>query len=86
MFSKVYLPTVIRYRQNDNFNPVQIDDKINMAQTLNCIFGRVENVQEGEITGYQNFLLFPQCFQKTSFSESLKVGIVLERVKLRILW
>ena len=30
--------------------------------------------------GYQNFLLFPQCFQKLSFSESFKVGIVWQRV------
>ena len=28
---------------------------------------------KGENAGYQHFLLFPQCFQKASFSESLKI-------------
>ena len=43
--------------------------------------GRVENiVEKGENDGFQHFLLFPQCFQKASFSGSLKVGIVWERV------
>ena len=38
---------------------------------------RVENiVGEGKNAGHQHFLLFPQCFQKPSFSGSLKVGIV----------
>ena len=38
--------------------------------------GRVENiVGKGENAGNQHFLLFPQCFQKTSLSGSLKVGI-----------
>ena len=30
---------------------------------------------KGENAGYQHFLLFPQCFQKLSFREVLKVGI-----------
>ena len=39
--------------------------------------GWVENiVGKGENAGYQHFLLFPQCFQKLSFQEGLKVGIV----------
>ena len=37
----------------------------------------VENIMViGENAGYQQFLLFPQCFQKASFLGSLKVGIV----------
>ena len=41
------------------------------------VFDRVENtVGKGENAGYQHFLLFPQCFQKNSFSGSLKSGIV----------
>ena len=36
---------------------------------------------KGENAGYQHFLLFPLCFQKASFSGSLKVGIVWIRVK-----
>ena len=44
-------------------------------------FGRVENiVGKGENAGYLHFLHFPQCFLKASFSGSLKVGLVWERV------
>ena len=53
------------------------DDKINVNKNLKFVFGQVENiVGKGENAGYQHFLLFPQCFQKASFSGSLKVGIV----------
>ena len=39
--------------------------------------GCVQNIAgKGGNAGYQHFLLFPQCFQKASFSRSLKVGIV----------
>ena len=31
---------------------------------------------KGENVGYQHFLLFPHCFQKASFTGSLKVMIV----------
>ena len=42
----------------------------------NLFFEREENiVGEGENAGHQHFLLLPQCFQKTYFSGSLKVGI-----------
>ena len=37
---------------------------------------------KGENAGYQHFLLFPQYFQKASFSGLLKVGIVCLRVKV----
>ena len=33
-------------------------------------------VGKGENAGYQHCLLFPQCFQKTTLTGSLKVGIV----------
>ena len=53
------------------------------TEKLKFVFGRVENiVEKRENAGYQHFLLFPQCFQMASFSRSLKVGIVWERVKL----
>ena len=53
------------------------DDKLNLAEKLKFVFGRVENIAgKGENAGYQHFLLFPQCFQKATFQESLKVGIV----------
>ena len=57
------------------------NNKINVIQKLNFVLGRVENiVGKGENAGYQHFLLFPQCFEKLSFSGSLKVGIVWKRV------
>ena len=58
------------------------DDKINVPEKLKFALGPEENiVGKGENAGYQHFLLFPQCFQRPSFSRSLKVGIVWERVK-----
>ena len=54
------------------------DDKLDINEKLNFGLGRVEKniVGKGENAGYQHFLLFQQCFQKLSFSGSLKVGIV----------
>ena len=53
------------------------DDKIDVNKKLKSGLERVEKiVGKGENAGYQHFLLFPQCFQKASFSMSLKVGIV----------
>ena len=50
------------------------DDKINVSQKLKFGFGRVEN-----IVGKGRKCWLP-CFQKPSFSESLQVGIVWQRV------
>ena len=53
------------------------DSKLNVFQKLKFTLGRVENILgNGEIAGYQHFLLFPQCFLKATFSRLLKVGIV----------
>ena len=53
------------------------DNKMNVNERLKFDLGRVDNiVGKGENTGYQHFLLFPQYFQKASFSGSLKVVIV----------
>ena len=42
------------------------DDKLNVAKMMIYLFNWVENtVGKGENAGYQHFLLFPQCFQKT---------------------
>ena len=38
------------------------DNKINVNQKLKFDMGRLENMGKGENTGYQDFLLFPQCF------------------------
>ena len=53
------------------------DNNLNVNQKLKFASGRAEKiVGKGENAGYQHFLLFPQCFQKASFTEVLKVGIV----------
>ena len=53
------------------------DSTVNVAEKLNSVLGRVENiVGKGENAGYQHFLHFPQCFQKSSILGSLKVGIM----------
>ena len=53
------------------------EDNINVNKKFQFVLGRVENiVGKGENAGYQHFLLFPQCFQKASFSGLLKVEIV----------
>ena len=50
-------------------------------------FGKGKNiVRKGENAGYQHFLLFPQCFQKSSVSGSLKVGIMRWRVRSPSPW
>ena len=52
-------------------------DKVNVTEKQKFFSGWLENiVGKGENSGYQHFLIFPQRFQKTSFSGSLKVGIV----------
>ena len=55
------------------------DDKIDITYMIISVFDRVENiVEKGENAGYQHFLLFPQSFQKTSFSGTSKGIIVWE--------
>ena len=46
------------------------------------VFDKVENiVGKGENAGYQHFLLFPQCFEKASVPDMLKVVIVWDKLK-----
>ena len=53
------------------------DNKITDSKTEICVGGKKENiVGKGENAGYQHFLFFPKSFQKFSFPEVLKVGIV----------
>ena len=37
-------------------------------------------VGKGEIAFYKQFLLFPQCFQRTCTADILKAGLVLEGI------
>ena len=46
---------------------------------------RIENtVGKGEIAHYEQFFLFPQCFQKTCSTDTYKQGLVWERVNVLI--
>ena len=38
-------------------------------------------MEKGEIARYEQFLLFPQCFQKTCTADSPKQGLVWKKVK-----
>ena len=52
-------------------------DKMNVTEKFELVLERVQNiVGKGENAGYLHFLLFPQCFQKASYTGSLKVGLV----------
>ena len=43
----------------------------------------VENtVEKGEIARYEQFRLFPQCFQESCIADTEITGLVSERVKL----
>ena len=47
------------------------DDKLNVAKKMIYRFNWVENiVGKGEIARYEQFLLFPQCFQKTCSADT----------------
>ena len=51
--------------------------EINVSPKKKFVFWTIENFEgKGENASDQHFLLFPQCFQKASFSGSLNVGIV----------
>ena len=63
----------------------QIEDDIFIFDENSRKFSkRVENtVGKGEIARYEQFLLFPQCFQKACFLEASKGVIVWEWLKLQ---
>ena len=49
------------------------------------VFDRVEDtVEKRENAGYQHFLLFPQCFQKSSFLGSLKVELCGKELTIQL--
>ena len=53
------------------------DDKIKVTEKLKFVLERVENiVGRGENAAFQHFLLVSQCFQKASYTRSLKVWIM----------
>ena len=60
------------FSKRQNFRLVQIESICRRQKKpikMKFYLGREENiVEKGENAGYQHFLLFPQCFQKLSFS------------------
>ena len=64
----------------------QIEDdifKLNFDENSRKFSKWVENtVGKGEIARYEQFLLFPQCFQKVCFLEASKGVIVWEWFKM----
>ena len=58
-------------------------NKRNAAEMIISVLDTVENiVGKEENAGYQHFLLFPQSFQKASFSGLLKSGLCDEELRL----
>ena len=59
------------------------DDNFKFDENGRKLSKRVENtVGKGEIARYEQFLLFPQCFQKACFLEASKGVTVWEWVKV----
>ena len=57
------------------------DDNFKFDENRRQLSKRVENtVEKGEIARYEQFFLFPQCFQKACFPEASKGVIVWEWV------
>ena len=60
------------------------DDNFKFDENTRTLSKQVENtVGKGEIARYEQFLLFPQCFQKVCFPGASKGVIVWEWVKLK---
>ena len=58
------------------------EDNLKFDENGRKLSKQVENtVGKGEIARYEQFLLFPQCFQKSCFPEESKGVIVWEWVK-----
>ena len=66
---------IIHHRGDRSKLKAFADNKLNLAEKLKIVFGRVENiVGKGENADYQHFLLLPQFFSKGSC-----VGVVKSR-------
>ena len=73
----LYQTTNFRLFQTD-----RVDDNFKFDENDRKLSKRVENtVGKGEIASYEQFLLFPQCFQKACFPGASKGVIVWEWVK-----
>ena len=79
--------TLLYLSPTTNFRLFQIQKKFaeynfKVDENGRKIFKRIENtVGKGEIARYEQFLLFPQCFQKTFTADTSKTVLVWERVE-----
>ena len=63
------------------------DDNFKFGKNSRKFSKQVENtVGKGEIARHEQFLLFPQCFQKTCTADTEKPGFVWERVEVQLFW
>ena len=77
---------VLTHYQTTNFRLFQTervsDDNFRFDENGRKLSKQVENTEgKGEIARYEQFLLFPQCFQKACFPGASKGVIVWEWVK-----
>ena len=78
----------LTHYQTTNFRLFQLkefaDDNFKCDENGRKLSKQVENtVGKGEIARYEQFLLFPQCFQKACFPRASKGVIVWESVQLQ---
>ena len=81
--TKSYRLTLLTNYQSTNFRLKEFaDDNFKFNKNGIKLSKRVENtVEKGEIARYEQFLLFPQCFQKACFPGVSKGIIVWELVQ-----
>ena len=89
IFLFTWMDRLNSFTNNKFFTLVQIESicrrQYKCARKKETFLGGAENiVGKGENSVYQHFLIFPQCFQKASFTRSLKVGILWQRVNLLV--
>ena len=53
-----------------------------MAESSLIGLKKKKTVGKGEIARHEQFLFFPQCFQKTCTEDTYKPGLVWERVNM----
>ena len=69
--TETFITSIFTKQKNLDWSKLKAfaDDKVNLADKLKLVLGRVENiVGKGKNAGYQHFLLFTQCFQKASLA------------------
>ena len=78
---------LLTHYQTTNSRLFQIElanDKFKFYENSRKFFKQVENsVGKGEIARYEQFLLFPQCFQKACFLGASKVVTVWKWVEVK---